>query len=101
MTKDNTETPTIEETFERYKTYKLKFPYANGSKLISELKIEVPSGQQILAMSKVGNGEGSELEMLAQLISQCADVRLTPTQILEFKFPDLQELTKVCADFLQ
>lgn len=99
MTDENT--PSIEDTFERYKTYKLKFPYAVGTKKITEIRIEVPSGEQILAMSKVGSGEGSELEMLAMLISQCADVRLTPKQILEFKYPDLKALTEVCADFLQ
>lgn len=98
MDEDNT---TIEEVFERYKSYKLKFPYQNGSKLITELKIEVPSGEQILAMSKVGEGNGAELEMLATLISQCADVRLTPKQVLEFKYPDLKALTELCSDFLQ
>ena len=99
MTDENTQS--IEETFERYKTYKLKFPYAIGTKKISDIKIEVPSGEQIIAMGKVNNGEGSELEMLATLLSQCAEPRLTPKQVLEFKYPDLKALTTLCADFLQ
>jgi hypothetical protein len=99
MTTDNK--PTIEKTFARYKEYKLQFPYQNGSKVITDIKIEVPSGLQVIAMGKVADGNGSELEMLATLLSQCSDCGLTTNQFLEFKYPDLKALTEVCSDFLQ
>lgn len=99
MSTDNNP-PDIEESFARYRTYKLKFPYQHGTKLINELKIEVPNGAQVLAMTKAGGENGSTLEMLAELLSQCAEPRLTPKQILEFKYPDLKELDVLCNDFL-
>jgi hypothetical protein len=88
----------IEKEFALYKEYKLKYPIKRGTKVIKTLTIEVPTGNQLLALE----GKDKIYEVIASIVSMCSkDDKFTVNEVLDFKSPDLNALIEVLEDFLQ